>query len=138
MINDFTFKKLKVWQESILLAKRIYELTKTFPKDEMYGLTSQIRRAVTSISLNIAEGRGKYSRKDFVKYLYQARGSIFEVITCVELACELGMTNTKIKEELLIHISLIQRLLSGLIKSIKEKDETNSQPLTHSVTQSLY
>ena len=137
MINDFTFKNLKVWQESILLAKRIYKLTKTFPKDEMYGLTSQLRRAVTSISLNIAEGRGKYSRKDFIKYLYQARGSLFEVITCIELSCELEMLNNKIKEELLIQSSLIQRLLSGLIKSIKEKDEMDSQPLTHPVTQSL-
>src|SRR5256885_2450253 len=85
-----TFRDLIVWQKSKALAKKIYKLTKNFPKEEVFGLTSQIRRAAVSIPANIAEGKGRGTQKDFCHFLVQARGSLFEVETLAELASDLG------------------------------------------------
>src|SRR5947209_5999745 len=85
-----TFRDLIVWQKSKALARRIYSLTKNFPKEEVFGLTSQIRRAAVSIPANIAEGKGRGTQKDFCHFLVQARGSLFEVEALAELASDLG------------------------------------------------
>ncbi len=74
------FRKLKVWIKSIESIKEIYEVTKNFPREELYGLTSQIRRAATSIALNIAEGSGADSKKEFCRFLNIALRSSYEVI----------------------------------------------------------
>ncbi|OGE04456.1 hypothetical protein A3B51_02875, partial [Candidatus Curtissbacteria bacterium RIFCSPLOWO2_01_FULL_41_18] len=91
MIN---FEKLIVYQEAIKLALDIYKLTKNFPKDETFGLISQLRRATVSISLNIAEGSSR-SKKEFAHYLDMARGSTYELIPLLKISSELGFIGTK-------------------------------------------
>ena len=83
-------KELKVWQESMDLVVSVYQEVSSFPKDEMYGLTSQIKRAVVSIPSNIAEGAGRQSRAEFIRFLYIALGSASELETQIEIAFRLG------------------------------------------------
>ena len=116
----YEFEKLKVWQSAMGLAKKIYLITRNFPDDEKYGMVSQIRRAAVSVSLNIAEGRGRYYDKVFVQFLYQSRGSLYEVITLIKLSCELGYLNEEKAERLLEDCGRVSRELGGLIKSINE------------------
>lgn len=73
-----SYRNLIAWQKAKGLALDIYRCTRRFPKDEIYGLTSQLRRAAISVPSNIAEGKGRHTRKDFVHFLYQARGSLLE------------------------------------------------------------
>lgn len=84
------FRKLKIYQKAIDFTVKIYMLTKSFPKDELFGLTNQIRRAVTSISLNIAEGSGNKSNKEFKRFLEISLRSTYEVMTCLEIASRLN------------------------------------------------
>lgn len=90
----FAFEDLEVYQLSVELAAAVYVLTTALPPDERFGLTNQIRRAVTSITLNIAEGRGRGTDKDFARFLTQARGSLYEAVSGLQLAVKLGyLTN---------------------------------------------
>ncbi|MDX9881506.1 MAG: four helix bundle protein [Prolixibacteraceae bacterium] len=84
------YHELKIWQESRKLVKDVYSLTSVFPKEEMYGLTSQIRRAAVSVPSNIAEGTGRNGDKEFSRFLDYAIGSLFELETQVILANDLG------------------------------------------------
>ena len=86
----YSFEKLMVWQKSIKLAKQIYSITSNFPKEEIYGLTSQIRRAVISISSNIAEGYVKSSSKEQIRFSEIAYGSLMVVLNQVIIAREFG------------------------------------------------
>jgi len=114
-----TFRDLIVWQKSKALARKIYGLTKNFPKEEVFGLTSQIRRAATSIPANIAEGKGRGTQKDFCHFLVQARGSLFEVETFAELACDLDYLPAPDQKQVQEDCDEIGRMLNGLIKSTK-------------------
>ena len=89
-MGKHNFRKLKAYQRAIEFAIEIYRLSKTFPREELYGLTGQIRRAVTSISLNIAEGSGNTSEKEFQRFLEIALRSDYEVMTCLEIAVKLN------------------------------------------------
>ena len=80
------YKTLEAWKKSMLLVKDIYLLTKTFPKEETYGLTSQLKRAVISVPANIAEGSGRQYKKDTLQFLHIARGSLYEVETLLNIA----------------------------------------------------
>ena len=91
-----SYRELIVWQKSMDLVKNIYRVTSVFPKEEMYGLTSQIRRAAVSIPSNIAEGYGRRTTKDFISFLYISRGSVYELQTQIEICGDLGMID---KEE---------------------------------------
>ncbi len=82
----FRFEGLEIWQLAVTFAGKIYDLTADFPKDEMFGLSSQLKRAATSISMNISEGSGRSSAKEFAHYLQIATGSIFEIITALAIA----------------------------------------------------
>jgi len=120
----FSFEDLKVWQNAIVFSKNIYELSKSFPREESYGLTSQIRRATLSIALNIAEGKGRYHKKEFIQFLYLARGSLYEVITCIKLAKQLRYLpkTPKLRTKSIIKKAFeIQSQLSGLISYLKSK-----------------
>lgn len=86
----FAFEDLDIYQLSVELAAAVYGLTQGFPADERFGLTNQIRRAATSVTLNIAEGRGRGSDKDFARFLMQARGSLYEVVSGLHLGVRLG------------------------------------------------
>lgn len=85
----FGFEKLEIYHESVELAALVYRLTAAFPADERFGLTNQLRRAATSVTLNIAEGSGRGTNKDFAHFLMQARGSVYEVVGAVQLAVRL-------------------------------------------------
>lgn len=84
------FKELIVWQKSMELVRAVYQLSKTFPADERFALTDQLRRAVVSIPSNIAEGNGRAGNKDYAHFLSIARGSLFETMTQLQIAEDLG------------------------------------------------
>ncbi|HAJ32243.1 MAG TPA: diversity-generating retroelement protein bAvd family protein [Candidatus Atribacteria bacterium] len=88
-----SFEELPVWKDARKFANKIYNLTKKFPKEERYGLTSQITRAAVSIGSNIAEGFDRYSKKDFIRFLIIARGSISEIQNNLYIALDLKYIN---------------------------------------------
>lgn len=95
MNYTYTFEKLEVWQLSSSFVKELYEITKSFPKDEQYGLTSQIRRAAVSISSNIAEGSSRLTTKDKANFTMIAFSSTMEVINQLIIACDLGYISSE-------------------------------------------
>jgi four helix bundle protein len=84
-----SYENLKIWKESVDLAESVYSLTKKFPKDEIFGMTSQLRRAAVSVSANIAEGSGRHSRKDFCRFIDIAIGSLNETESLLHVAHKL-------------------------------------------------
>jgi four helix bundle protein len=114
------FKRLEIWEISRELNKTVYLVSKKFPKDEVYGLTSQIRRASISISSNIAEGCGRRTSKDFVQFSYNALGSLKEVESQVFVAKDLGYISEEGFDELSGKIAKLGRKLSSFIKYIRE------------------
>ncbi len=112
------FRELNVWSRSIDFVTKIYGLTKTFPKDEMYGLTSQLRRAATSIALNIAEGSGGSSDVEFKRFLEMARRSAYEVMTGLEIAQRLKYCKPEVAKQMDKEANEIAAMISGLIKRI--------------------
>jgi four helix bundle protein len=112
------FKELKVWQKGIEIVKDIYEITKRFPKEEMYGLTAQMRRSSISIPSNIAEGFKRYHAKEYKQFLYIALGSIAELETQIVIAKEVGLIQdtTDSVNEKLDHTS---KMLSSLISKLR-------------------
>ncbi len=113
----FGFEKLEVWQNSIQLSKLIYYLTLSFPKEETYGLTSQIRRAMISVSSNIAEGSSKNSLKDQARFSEIAFGSLLEVLNQIILAFELSYISEENYIDCRNKIEIISRQLNALKKS---------------------
>ena len=109
-----TYRDLKVWQKSIDLAERIYRLTAAFPASEMYGLSSQMRRAAVSIPSNIAEGWGRRSRKDYGRFVLVARGSNDELQTQLVIAGRLEFCTAQQFEEVNALSDEIGKMLSGL------------------------
>jgi len=113
------YKELKVWQKARELVKFIYELTNKYPKEEIYTLTSQIRRAVISIPSNIAEGAGHFSNKQFSRFLEIAYASSCELDTQVILSFDLNFINQDELKNSNLYIDEVQKMLSGLIKSLE-------------------
>lgn len=103
MKAKFIFEDLKIWKRSIALSDSIYDLTRDFPDSEKFGLISQIRRASVSVALNIAEGKGRFSDREFTRFLYIARGSLYEIFTCLVLSSNYKYINQEqylsLKEE---------------------------------------
>jgi four helix bundle protein len=114
------FRNLQVWQKSMELARQVYRLTKQFPKEEMFGLTSQMRRAAISVPSNIAEGQGRLTDRAFSLFLGHSRGSLFELETQAELAESLGYMKKEQLDKLLAASSEVGRMLNGLLNSMKE------------------
>ena len=117
------FRRLQVWERSHGLTLKIYELTPQFPREEIYGLTSQIRRACTSIPTNIAEGCGRESAADFARFLQIAMGSASETEYLILLAHDLKYLNTAQYTELIDTIILIKKMLINLQKNIRNKSQ---------------
>jgi four helix bundle protein len=109
------YRNLIAWQKAKSLALRIYACTREFPKDETYGLTSQMRRAAVSVPSNIAEGKGRHSHKDFIHFLYQARGSLLELETQLLIAHDLEYIEQPEFESLESETEELSRILNGLI-----------------------
>jgi four helix bundle protein len=112
------YKELKVWQKAYELCLNIYRITKNFPKEERYGLTSQIRRAAVSVPSNIAEGYGRKTTSEYIQPLYIAYGSNCELETQILLSGDSGYVNGKNFEDLRKGVGDVERMLKGLIKSL--------------------
>ncbi|GJQ21901.1 MAG: hypothetical protein HBSIN02_22560 [Bacteroidia bacterium] len=119
MTNERPHKRLAVWKRSILMVKRIYEISASFPREEEFGLKAQIRRAAVSVPSNIAEGLTRRSKKDKVYFLNISDSSLSEIDTQLEIAKELGFITEQIFKEIEEHLVQVQRPLSGLIRSIE-------------------
>ena len=113
-----SYRDLVVWQKSMALVSEIYLLTKGFPKEELYGITSQIRRSAVSIPSNIAEGYGRNSTQDYIRFLQIACGSLYEIQTQLEIAVNLGYLENGRSQTVLQNINEIERMLSTLIKKL--------------------
>lgn len=116
-----THKDLDIWKESIELVKMIYEITAKFPKEEIYGLTTQIRRCAISVPSNIAEGAARNSKKEFIQFLYIALGSLSELDTQLIISKSLGYLN-KEYENLFEIIEKIKSKILGLIRYLRNKN----------------
>jgi four helix bundle protein len=117
-----THKGLNVWKKAMDLPAQVYSLTAKFPKEELYGLTSQIRRSAVSIPSNIAEGAARHSRKEFIQFLHIASGSVAELETQLLLAIQIGLLSG---DHIISHVEEVRKLLLGLLRSLKKK------PITH-------
>jgi four helix bundle protein len=115
------YKDLKVWQKAYELCITIYKLTKHFPKEEAYGLTSQIRRSAVSVPSNIAEGYGRKTTQEYLQSLYIAYGSHCELETQVLLSKDLGYIKSDDFQKLQQDIGDVERMLKALIKSLQNK-----------------
>ncbi len=116
-----SFKGLIVWQKAMALARKIYTISQNFPRDELYGITSQLRRCSVSIPANIAEGYGRYSPQDNRRFLRIANGSLYELQTLVELAHDLGYIMDNDFGIIEDNSDEMGRILSGYIKKLSAK-----------------
>ena len=116
------YRKLTVWNRSHQLVLDLYKLVNLFPKEEQFGLISQIKRAVSSIPANIAEGSGRNSNKDFAQFLNIALGSLNEVTYFILLAKDLKYINIEDYSKLTDECNEIKSMLISLIKKIREKN----------------
>jgi four helix bundle protein len=119
MGNIKSYKDLIVWQKAMILAKTIYTITTKYPKEEIYGLTSQLRRAAVSVACNIAEGQARNSTGEFKQFLDVSRGSLAETKTLLLLSNDLNLISSSELEEITIITDEVGKLLSGLLKSLK-------------------
>lgn len=113
-----SFRDLTIWNDSIALVKTIYEITSAFPKTELYGLTSQIRRAAVSVPSNIAEGHTRNHRAEFRQFLFIALGSLAELETQTIIASELGYIDEGSKEIIIERITVIGRQIRSLVSKL--------------------
>ncbi len=109
------YRDLQVWQKAMVLARAVYGHTSTFPKTEAFGLTAQMRRAAVSVPSNIAEGHGRLTDGNMRQFLAQARGSLYELETQIELACGLEYLEPQSEKELLESCREVGRMLNGLM-----------------------
>ena len=117
------FYDLNAWKKGHLLVLEIYKITQHFPKDELYGLISQLRRASSSITANIAEGFARYHFKDKIRFYYHSRGSVAEVQNFLFLARDLNYIDAKKCRELEVQVDEIGKLINGLIRSIEKQNQ---------------
>ena len=120
------FKDMKIWELSMTLVEDIYRKTRNFPQHELYGLSSQMRRAAISIPSNIAEGNGRAHSKEYIQFLYLARGSLMELMTQLEIAHRLNYINIEENTEIYDQCEIILKMLHKLITSIKKKSENKN------------
>lgn len=119
-MSEFRFEKLVVWQRAIDFADFIYGVTQTFPSDEKFGLSSQMRRAAVSVSSNVAEGSGRTSNADFARFVEIADGSVMEIVSQASLSQRRQFLSTDELELLRQKALELSRMLSGLRTSLKQ------------------
>jgi four helix bundle protein len=115
-------EKLEAWSKAVDFVVEVYKITDAFPKEERFGLTSQIRRAAVSVSANIAEGAGRQSGKEFAHFLSNAQGSASELETELIIARRLGYIDENSFSELRNNLERVGRLITGLIQHLRRKD----------------
>ena len=113
-----TFEDLIIWQKSIVLTKQIYTITRKFPKEEIYGLSNQLRRASVSVASNIAEGYGRITRNDYKRFLSFSFVSSFEIQTQLIIAMEIGLINNEDFNESMMLSKEISAMLHAIIKKL--------------------
>jgi four helix bundle protein len=116
------FKKLKVWEKGHQLTLAVYEVTASFPKEELYGLTSQMRRAASSVVFNIAEGCGRTGRADFARFLQMATGSASELEYQLLLAHDLNFLEPQDYQKLAAKVVELKRMLTSLIQRLRSQN----------------
>ena len=113
-----TYRELIAWQKAMDLAERVYRASRSFPREELYGLTSQLRRSAVSVPSNIAEGQGRLTPGEFKQFLGHARGSLLELETQIQLAGRLGYCSPTQLQALLESSAEVGRVLNGLLASL--------------------
>jgi four helix bundle protein len=121
-----SFRDLVVWQKAMALATETYRVTEQFPRAETYGLTNQLRRAVVAVPSDIAEGKGRLSKREFIQMLARARGSLFEVVTQIEIGKNLQYVSASDFGRVSEQCAEVGRLLNGLIRAIRRSLRANS------------
>ena len=125
-----SYKDLEIWRKAIQLIRKVYIITKTFPKEETYGLMNQMRRAAISIASNIAEGKTRQTKNEYIQFLYIALGSISELETQVIISKELNYIDERNEKELYENTDHISRMARNLIKSLREMGKKIHTPQT--------
>ena len=125
--NVKSFRDLQIWQKSMELVEQVYVATRNLPKEELYGLTSQIRRSAVSIPSNIAEGAARFHNKEYTHFLYVALGSCAELTTQIIIASRLKYVDDDKADSLLQQIDEICKMTMGLIKKLKSSRSHQSQ-----------
>lgn len=116
-----SFRDLIAWQKGMALAEEVYRVSDDFPRREMYGLTRQVRDAAVSVPSNIAEGKGRQTKKDYLQFLFRARGSLYEAQTQLELARNLKMLAEDSFQMVGANAAEAGRVLNGLIRSVQRQ-----------------
>ena len=114
-----SYRQLIAWQKAVDFTAEVYRVTRAFPKEELYGVTSQLRRAAVSVPSNIAEGQGRQSTGEFRQFLGHARGSLLETETQILLSERLEYLDHRTTESLLARAAKVGRILNGLMSSLK-------------------
>jgi four helix bundle protein len=121
-----SYRDLRVWQEGIAITELCYRLTREFPREEMFGLTSQIRRASASVPANIAEGYGRESRRYFVQSLRIAQGSLKELETHLLISQRVGISEAARISSVLERCTALGKMLRTLIRTLQKKEEESA------------
>lgn len=114
-----SYRDLKVWQTAMNIAENCYKLTRQFPRDELSGMTSQLRRSAASVAANIAEGHGHNSRGEYIEFLRVARGSLKELETHLILAARVGLISSDLIAQVLEQTEELGKMLRALIRSLE-------------------
>ena len=122
------FTNLDVWKQARILVKMVYEAMSSFPREEMFGLQSQIKRSVISIPSNIAEGCGRNHLKETIQFLFIARGSAYELEAQLYLSCDLSFIKQEQLNTLLQQLESVRKLLGGLINYLKAQLNSQTPP----------
>ena len=117
-----SYRNLRVWTEAMTLAEQCYRLTRGFPKDELYGMTSQIRRSAASVPANIAEGYGRENRGEYIHSLRLAQGSLKELETHILLSQRVGLASETAFEPLVTQCETVGKMLRALIRTLQNKE----------------
>lgn len=117
---ELRFRDLEVWRVSMELVVKVYEITREFPKSEQFGLASQLQRSAISIPSNIAEGSGRGTKRDFAHFLDQARGSLFEVITQLEICRSLNFGDLDKINAIQMEYEILGMRINALIRTMKD------------------
>ena len=125
------YTELEVWKEARILVNEVYLISKDFPSEEIYGLTSQMRKCAISIPSNIAEGCGRRHYNDSIRFFFIARGSLYELETQIYLASDQSYTGKEIFEKLIFQIEKCRKLLSGFINYYRDQSTKNlNEPIS--------
>jgi len=134
-VETRSYRELFAWQKSMAVVKIVYAQSQSWPREELVGLTSQIRRAAVSVPANIAEGQGRTGKREFAHHLSIAKGSLHELETLILIASDLRYLDHTVRDALLAQTDEVGRLIGGLLRSLRASNAPvlshDSRPTTH-------